>query len=255
MQYNETSHQYSKFAPFYQEVGQKRGHFDSQALFLRKIFDSDTCKNCTVLDSSCASGDVLLNLSNFFPNYILYGTDGRLDFILQAKKAIQEQEKEIKIQYSNWLNLGDIFELETFDYIYNLGNSLGHAASIEEFTNILKTIRPLLKENGHFIFDLRDWHNHPRDNSFNEPYLKSRCINLKNNIRYATDYCYDNQKHCLIHTVYKNNMVLDVIKLCFFDYSNREIEEAVQKSGFCIVKKYSDYNDYPFLSYRIKKCK
>jgi len=255
MQNSDIFQQYSKFAPYYQEVGQKRGLFEIQARFLHRIFSANANKNCTILDSCCATADVLLNLSNHFPSYALYGSDGCLDFILRARE--NAKEKNIDLRHCEWLNLGNVFEAGKFDYICSLGNSIGHATSEYEFSEILKTVKRLLKEDGSFIFDLRTWHSYPSNHSFNEPYVNDKHICLSNGAEYSTEYHYDDQKHYLTHTIFKNGNFPDVIKiqLYYFDYSMQKIESMVQENGLCIKKKFDNYDEYPFLSYQVVRCK
>lgn len=249
---NRTLTQYSKFAPYYREIGEKRGHFVAQTIFLKDILKYHSSESHTILDASCGTGNVLLNLSEIFPNYKFFGTDGCPEFVLQANRLVGN--KPINIQCAEWLNLRSVFEPNKFDLIYILGNSIGHAFSINEFSQILSIIKTLLKEGGCFMFDLRTWSYCDTDNSFNEPYIKENCIYL-NNLKYTTKYYFKNQRHFLVHRIYNDDKLMNQIKLSFFAYTTQEIDDIIMSNGFNIVEKSYKPQDYPFLSYQIRKCK
>ncbi|MCK9628318.1 MAG: class I SAM-dependent methyltransferase [Bacteroidales bacterium] len=249
---NLTLSQYSKFAPYYKAIGEKRGHFDAQTMFLKNILKCHSSESYTILDASCGTGNVLLNLSEIFPNYKLFGTDGCPEFVLQANRLVGS--KSINIQCTEWLNLRNVFEPNKFDLIYILGNSIGHASSINEFSQILSIIKTLLKDGGSFIFDLRTWSDCDNNKSFNEPYIKENFIYLTN-LKYTTEYYFKNRRHYLVHRIYNGDKLVTEIKLSFFAYSRQEIDDIIISNGFYILERAHKPQDYPFLSYKIRKCK
>ncbi len=236
--------EYSKFTPFYQSVGKARNHFDTQFVLLKNFINKNDKQ--TILDASCATGDVLNKLIVEYPQSEFYGSDLCESFLNLAKKKLLTDTNNIK--QVDWLELSKYFKKDIFDLVYILGNSIFHCQSFYEFEKVVFEIRKILKKTGKFVFDLRDWEFNKKDNSFNEPYLGKTIHVKKGKIQftYLAKYCFKDNKHILIHNIKDNFRELE-INLPFLNISVKKIVEILKKSGFCKIKTTKDFNKYPFI--------
>lgn len=247
---------YHRFAPYYRTVGKTRGHFYSQAELLKEIINS-LPKSINILDASCGTGDVLNELAETYNNINLFGTDG-CERLIKESNNLKNRNK-IFFNKCYWSDLKMCFNKEYFNFVFLLGNSIGHVDSINTFCGILDNINFILLKGGYFIFDLRPWEMNVKTPSFNEPYgANSNILFFTNNnipIKYVSIYKYLDKRHHLIHEIYnqKTNSLLEKIELSFLDFSGHDLERIITSHGYDIINKYENYKKYPFLSYLIKK--
>lgn len=247
---------YQKFAPFYRAVGKKRGHFSCQVKFLEKIIRQYSI-NQNVLDASCATGDVLNEVADTFEEINFFGTDGCVELINQTISL--KNFNRINFNKCYWSDLSKFFKKDFFNLVFLLGNSISHVDSIETFHKILDNISFIMEKGGFFVFDMRPWEINVIKESFNEPKGSgSNSLFFTNNgilIKYISSYKYLDNRHYLIHEIYnmKTDDFIEKIELSFFDFSECDLGEILISHGFDIIRKYEDYEDYPFLAYLIKK--
>lgn len=146
--------QYKWMANFYREIVGQRGHFEAQFEVLESIFQRNSIsKNDKILDAACGTGDVAKKL--FYQEYKnIHALDGSKEMLDQ----FDEYNKfPIPVEHYRWENLDTYFNLNgEFDVIYILGHSLPHA-STKTLPDIISNIFRGLRENGIFIFDMRNW--------------------------------------------------------------------------------------------------
>ena len=135
--------QYAKFAPFYTQVGIKRGHFKAQVDFLNKVIAEISSCN-VILDASCGTGNVLKQLSKDHPDREFYGLDGSAELLERAREHLNGSKAKIRL--ADWQGMVSVFSERTFDLIYMLGNSIAHCESEKELKNVISSVYSLLTQ-------------------------------------------------------------------------------------------------------------
>ncbi len=249
---SEIVNEYEKFSPFYDSIAKKRNHYTSQIDFLLQVLENIE-PNFTILDASCATGNVIHSLSRHYKNNQFYGIDICPSFIEKAKLR-----KNSRVEYiiCDWSKIDSAFTNTHFDFIYILGNSLFHCDSITDLHNVLSVIYNKLSYDGHFLFDYRDWKQNKKLNRFNG-LNKGNKIKLENGLLYHTYYRYEDKIHHLEHRIFEqfSTSLITTINLKFLDISQQEIESVVRKVGFIIEKSSAMSESYPFKTILLKKCK
>ena len=62
-----------------------------------------------------------------------------------------------KIVTSEWANLADHFEPESFDVVFSIGNSMAHAPDAPTMIGAFEAIRTILAPGGSLVIDSHDW--------------------------------------------------------------------------------------------------
>lgn len=245
--------EYSKFTPYYEQVGVYRGHFKKQEDFLIKIINKFNI-NGSVLDASCGTANVLNSLTIDYPESSFYGSDNCLEFIKQGQSKYKNIAKRINLV--DWNNLRFNYKKNQFDFIFILGNSFAHIENTEQALQILEQIRFILKKNGYFLFDFRDWEENKQSGLYNLP-SKSKEIKIEvgnKEFNYKTEYDFDNKAHVLNHIITnKDENVVD-IKLKFNDFDNSTYVSLLNKTNFNIVQLFNKIKTYPFKGILAQKC-
>ncbi len=240
---------YEKFAPFYETVGLRRGHFASQIDFLTLYIMSSK----KVLDAACGTGNVIDFFQRKHPDKVFVGSDKSCNFTRIAKK--KQNINPQNIHTVSWDKLNISFNSQEFDLIFILGNSITHVETESELEIVFKNVYDILEKDGLFLFDFRDWTKNIKEGSFNLP-LKSEIIDIeiKNELfYYHTEYDKIKNRHFLIHNLYQGKRLVKKIELSFLDISTQRILEIGKKCGF--EMRLIDNREYPFISIECIKCK
>lgn len=245
--------EYSRFAPFYRLIGRQRGHFDVQVNYISKFIACESTNY--ILDAACGTGDVLNSLTQYFPKKVFYGADFSSS-LLKFTKNLPALNKD-NIILTGWRYLSRSFNFINFDCIFILGNSIAHSNSIKYFEEVVFQVSKILKNDGLFIFDIRDWEKNKIDGCFNAPSKQKKLtIKLRNTeIMYETNYHYKQEKHFLTHRIEQIKKKDTIINLSFLDISSEFIINILKKYKFKDIYVENEIYEYPFISFVAKKCK
>ena len=227
---------YGEFANIYDELIYEDINYDKVC---EKIIDICT-ENSMIfedyLDLACGTGNVAVKVAKYFKN--TYAVDLSDDMLNIAFDKFKKNKIKAKVICQ------DMCELslnKTFDLITSVLDSTNYITEDEDLLQYFRNVYEHLKEDGLFIFDINS-------------YYKLSTV-LGNNIyTYSSDeifYTWENSfeeeviNMFLTFFVKQDNGLYEKFEEEHFEraYKESHIEQALQKCGFKILKKFAGYSD------------
>jgi len=230
---------YKNFAIYYQELAEKRNHFELQTQVIQdlfKVLKIDHSKR--ILDAACGTGTVgNLLFNDGFKNIFL--TDGSENMVDFAKKSI---DSNIPIIQCKWENLNEYFDINgSFDAVVLFGNSFAHASSTLH-KQLFKNIFDGLNDNGCFIFDIRIWDKNEEGNYFESKKPTNTAIELEDilidglklHVDQVIKYNYEEKRQIVSYIIndLKTQKTLETINLEYSLFSFEDILPVLKSVGF-----------------------
>ncbi len=190
-----------------------------------------------ILDIACGTGQYSLAFAQKGHN--VYGIDNNKNMIESAINKAFLASIIVTFDVFDMMQL-NLYNIQIFDFIFCIGNSIAHIKSIDELNNFFTNIYNKLKKNGFFVVHMINYQNRNIfDKSF-FPIISKENLqfirwyepsNTTGEIIFKAKLIHDNKEYSISNTLLK----LDVEQI--FDYLQMK---------FSKVELFGDYNHNPF---------
>lgn len=226
---------YGEFAKIYDELICEDIDYNLIEKKIIKIADEYNCSRDYYLDVACGTGNVSIKIARYFQ--LTYLVDLSEDMLQEAYEKFKKQRSNSKIicQDMRSLSLN-----KKFDLITCVLDSTNYILEIEDLEKYFSCIYNHLNDNGIFVFDINS-------------YYKLTKILGNNIFTYNEDdvfYSWENNLENNVVNMYltffvKKGELYERFEEEHFEraYKEKEIEEALSKSGLVLLKKYNGYTE------------
>ncbi|MDP1845672.1 MAG: class I SAM-dependent methyltransferase [Candidatus Moranbacteria bacterium] len=161
-------------------------------------------------------------------------------FLAKALQNAKANNVQLKITSLDWRELDKELEIESFDAVIILGNSLTYLFTKETRLKALEQFRRILKKSGILIIDERNCQN----------ILDNRDEILKGNFNYSGKYVYCGEKvhgrpieisDDKVKFEYTDERTNKIAYLAMYPWKRDELKKLLQEAGFELIEQYSDY--------------
>ena len=111
--------------------------------------------NARVLDCACGTGQLAVGLASLGLDVV--AADASDGMVRRTEKAADEQGVSLRALRASWDELPDHLEDSTFDLVFCVGNSLGHAEGAAGRLTALEAMSRLLNPGGRLVLHSRNW--------------------------------------------------------------------------------------------------
>ena len=111
--------------------------------------------NARVLDCACGTGQLAVGLASLGLDVV--AADASDGMVRRTEKAADEQGVSLRALRASWDELPDHLEDSTFDLVFCVGNSLGHAEGAAGRLSALEAMSRLLNPGGRLVLHSRNW--------------------------------------------------------------------------------------------------
>ncbi len=111
--------------------------------------------NARVLDCACGTGQLAVGLAGLGLDVV--AADASDGMVRRTEQAASEQGVSLRALRASWAELPDSLEDSTFDLVFCVGNSLGHAEGAAGRLSALEAMSRLLRPGGRLVLTSRNW--------------------------------------------------------------------------------------------------
>jgi SAM-dependent methyltransferase len=111
--------------------------------------------NSRVLDCACGTGQLAVGLASLDLDVV--AADASDGMVRRTQEAALEQGVSLGTLHASWDELPDHLEDSTFDMVFCVGNSLGHAEGAAGRLTALHAMSRLLRPGGRLVLTSRNW--------------------------------------------------------------------------------------------------
>lgn len=111
--------------------------------------------NAHVLDCACGTGQLAVGLASLGLDVV--AADASSGMVHRTEKVADEQGVSLRALRASWDELSDHLEDSTFDLVFCVGNSLGHAEGAAGRLTALEAMSRLLNPGGRIVLHSRNW--------------------------------------------------------------------------------------------------
>jgi SAM-dependent methyltransferase len=108
-----------------------------------------------VLDCSCGTGQLAVGLAGL--DLQVVATDASEAMVRRTAELSEECGTSVRTVRTDWEELPDHFDDDTFDMVFCVGNSLHHAAGARRRVAALESMSRLLRRGGRLVLTSRTW--------------------------------------------------------------------------------------------------
>lgn len=108
-----------------------------------------------VLDCACGTGQLAVGLASLGLDVVAADASDRM--VRRTQKLASEQGVSLRALGASWEELPDHLEDSTFDLVFCVGNSLGHAEGAAGRLTALEAMTRLLNPGGRLVLTSRNW--------------------------------------------------------------------------------------------------
>ncbi|NVM03544.1 MAG: methyltransferase domain-containing protein [Candidatus Helarchaeota archaeon] len=231
---------YEDFVEKYDNLVSWENRVKRESNFYKTIFSDNDVKK--VLDCACGTGQHVIMFTQM--GYDVKGSDISPSMIKKAKSNSKKFGLKIPLKISHFKNISKIFD-EKFDAVICVGNSLPHLFKNKEILDSLSEIYKVLKRNGIFILEQRNF---------------NKLIRLQNRffpVTFREDeiffYVLDYFPKKIVFNVIDLEISSKKFKVYTTEYNplkKDNLVELLEKSGF---KNFKYYQDHEFNTFNIYK--
>ncbi|MEV6288641.1 class I SAM-dependent methyltransferase [Kribbella sp. NPDC051770] len=127
---------------------------DAAAAYYGDVVDS-LPPNARVLDCACGTGQLAVGLADLGLN--VTATDASDQMVRRTAKLAGDHGVSLRALRASWDELPGHLEDSTFDLVFCVGNSLGHAEGAAGRQTALEAMSRLLKPGGRLVLSSRNW--------------------------------------------------------------------------------------------------
>ncbi|MFX0140752.1 MAG: class I SAM-dependent methyltransferase [Candidatus Hodarchaeota archaeon] len=231
---------YEEFAEKYDRLVSWENRVKRESNFYKTIFSDNKVKK--ILDCACGTGHHVIMFKQM--GYTVKGSDISPGMIEKARSNSEKFGLKIPLIIADFKNLTKIFD-EQFDAVICVGNSLPHLFTNKEISEALSEIYKVLKRNGIFILEQRNF---------------NKLINLKT--RFFPVSIREDEVFFYVLDYFPKKIVFNVIDL---EISSKKFKvytteynplkkdnliELLEKSGF---RNFKFYQDHEFNKFNLEK--
>lgn len=206
-------------------------------------------KKARVLDCSCGTGDHAIWLAK--QGFEVHASDISDGMLSAAKDKAREENLDIHFFQCSWDELPGKTDSK-FDLVVCPGNSLSHLSSLKQLDDAFIAIKKIIKNGGHFFFDIRNWEKTYAENALEEQQFKVKDKDGFYDVRYSYDMPIFNetgQMHVDISPAGQD--AFQRYSFDFFPVTYQQFHEAALKAGFENIERgYFPNQDYYFMNAR-----
>lgn len=190
-----------------------------------------------ILDIACGTGGYAIELEKY--GYDLTAVDLDVKMIRELSSKAITRKSKIRFLQADMMNLPVMFEKNTFEAIYCIGNSLVHLDSLSEIRDFFIDVRKLLVENGVFVFQIINYNRVISQEVKSLPTIVNKSVDLK------FERIYDYQK-AINKVIFKtilsvsNKAIQNEINLT--PLLQNEAISLLKEAGFKKITTYGDFN-------------
>lgn len=214
---------YKILAPVYHYVFPVEG----KDVFLSQCFKP----NARLLDIGCSDGRVAASLNQMNLGFKLSAIDLSEDLIEVAKEVNGE---EVEIRHLNMLDLSSVYEAETFDGMYCIGNTLVHLENESEMHRAVKAMYQALKSEGVLVIQILNYALIMREKPKTLPLIENDFV------RFERHYTYDRQRIIFSSKLVSGDQIQTATTVLFPILPDALIA-ILTDVGFVNIAKYSDF--------------
>jgi SAM-dependent methyltransferase len=111
--------------------------------------------NARVLDCACGTGQLAVGLAGLGLDVV--AADASLGMVRRTRELADEQGASLQTLHASWDELPDHLDASTFDLVFCVGNSLGHAEGTTGRSVALDSMARLLSHGGRLVLTSRTW--------------------------------------------------------------------------------------------------
>ncbi|MFJ9389237.1 class I SAM-dependent methyltransferase [Nocardioides sp. NPDC101246] len=108
-----------------------------------------------VLDCACGTGQLAVGLADLGLDVV--ATDASAGMVGRTEELAGEHGVSLRAQQVSWEELSDHFDASSFDLVFCVGNSLGHAEGATGRLTALASMARLLRPGGALVLTSRAW--------------------------------------------------------------------------------------------------
>lgn len=206
--------------------------------FIRRIV-GDPPKS--ILDVACGTGGYSLELNN--QGYDITAVDIDSKMIESLKAKTKKIDSKVEFFQANMLNLNDKFNLNEFDSVFCIGNSLVHLDNLNQISKFIKSAKGILKNGGSLIVQVI---NYDRIISRGVKSLPT-IYNEANGLTFERFYRYDEEKN---KVYFKTILSVDNHKfeneIPLFPLLNDDTKKILLDAGFKDIEFFGDFKGSSF---------
>lgn len=243
---NKTSHQknYSVLAKIYDDV-MSDVDYETWTDYIDDIIVEHNPEAVDVLELACGTGTMALSLEEL-DCYNITATDASPEMIRVAQEKADRMLSGVEFITMNFLDL----QLgQTFDVVYMVFDSLNYLHTEEEFLELHRQVRSVLKPDGIFIYDFTT----PRNSRKAIHFLNNEERVVNRNYRYRRTSKYNEEAGIHTNCFYIDQTDPHTRKIVeTYEeehrqkiYTQREIETMIKKTDFKIVMAYDGFELKP----------
>ena len=189
-----------------------------------------------ILDLACGTGNYTHALTQ--KGHDVYGID--LDeLMIQAAKR-KYPDKSGNFFKGDMLCIDSIFEEQSFDMIYCIGNSLVHLPDREAIRKLAVKVFDLLNDNGMFIIQIVNYDRIVRLRIDSLPPIERE----KEGVSFIRNYTFDNGQeyvHFNTELCYDDEKIANSVKLVALQ--SEDLTDIVKSAGFTEVQLFGSYDE------------
>ncbi|HET7658836.1 MAG TPA: class I SAM-dependent methyltransferase [Oryzihumus sp.] len=111
--------------------------------------------NARVLDCSCGTGQLAVGLAGLGLDVVAADASGGM--VRRTQELADEMGASLRTLHASWDELPDHLDASTFDLVFCVGNSLGHAEGASGRLAALAAMSRLLNRGGRLVLTSRTW--------------------------------------------------------------------------------------------------
>ncbi|TQL59218.1 methyltransferase family protein [Oryzihumus leptocrescens] len=123
------------------------------------VYDSDVVgslpPNAHILDCACGTGQLAVGLAGLGLDVVAADASGGM--VRRTRELADEMGVSLRTLHASWDELPDHLDASTFDLVFCVGNSLGHAEGASGRLAALAAMSRLLSPGGRLVLTSRTW--------------------------------------------------------------------------------------------------
>lgn len=226
---------YGEFAKIYDELINEDINYDNMINKILKVCNENNIEFNNYLDIACGTGNVTIRLAKSFKE--IYAVDLSEDMLREAYEKFKKDKIKGRIICQN---MADLSLNKKFDLITSVLDSTNYITEEEDLISYFKGVSQHLNDNGLFIFDINSYY------KLSEILGNNIYTYNEEDVFYTWENSFEEELVSMFLTFFvKNGELYERFEEEHLEraYTEKFIEESLQKCGLKILSKYNGYTE------------